>query len=459
LSVFAVASYVLWGTAGVCLIWAVAVIALRGVWGLTGPVLFLGLAGLPVAFAAAAVGALRAMPTRSSSLATLDRSGNYAGFMMTAEEQPLGDWKDRIADRPLPRLQWRWRQAVAWTCVAVCLVVASFFTPPRLARYIGTPRLEIGADVDQLARKVDVLRDEHLLSDERAQSLLQKLEQLREQASAKEPARTLEALDHVAEATKQVAEEAGADALRQTSRLAKAEALADALKKAKDEMSPKMLTRAMAELAKLTERADAENKLVEKSDAESSADKKEMTPEQLEKMAKDLGASMEDLARMMKKLSEEGLIDPDMVKQCEDAGKCDNEGLLSYLKGKEDGDELADVLARAGGKGGVSDDGPSDTPLTWGKESSDDGVTFKEEALPPGALADLKRSQLEKLSRADPKKGGDGENARSGALAGAAQGGGSAVSALLLPRDRGIVKRYFDRPVRADATPPVPPRK
>ena len=124
------------------------------------------------------------------------------------------------------------------------------------------------------------------------------------------------------------------------------------------------------------------------------------------------------------------------------------------MEENKDGLSLEEMLAKCKGnkpgtgdkpgKGGVTE-GPGAAELTFGKESTTDGVKWKEQALPPPALKKLKESRLTGVSPGDPKKGAGGP-AETGALAGAAVGGGSANAGVVLPRHRGAVERDFDRP-------------
>jgi hypothetical protein len=62
-------------------------------------------------------------------------------------------------------------------------------------------------------------------------------------------------------------------------------------------------------------------------------------------------------------------------------------------------------------------------------------------------LQSLKETQIQAITRGTPGKETPGD-AMSGALEGAAGGGGSANSQVVLPRHRGAVERYFDRPTK-----------
>ncbi len=75
-------------------------------------------------------------------------------------------------------------------------------------------------------------------------------------------------------------------------------------------------------------------------------------------------------------------------------------------------------------------------------------MKFKEETLPEAAVASLKRSQVLAVSRGKPGNEPPGGPAGSGALENATAGGGSANTQVILPRHRGTVERYFDRPAK-----------
>src|SRR5262249_49884139 len=96
------------------------------------------------------------------------------------------------------------------------------------------------------------------------------------------------------------------------------------------------------------------------------------------------------------------------------------------------------------GRGGITR-GPGPAKLTFGDEATPDGFQFKEEALPPSAVENLKDSSITGIAPGPPPSKGDRGPAHAGALAGAGAGGGSATTGVVLPRHRAAVERYFDR--------------
>ena len=78
--------------------------------------------------------------------------------------------------------------------------------------------------------------------------------------------------------------------------------------------------------------------------------------------------------------------------------------------------------------------------------TKEEGAKFKEETLPPAALAKFKESIVLGLGKADPKGNGDVSPSQGGALTGAAKGGGAANTQTVLPRHKNAVERFFARP-------------
>jgi hypothetical protein len=98
------------------------------------------------------------------------------------------------------------------------------------------------------------------------------------------------------------------------------------------------------------------------------------------------------------------------------------------------------------GRGGLTR-GPGAAKLNYDNEVKEEGLKFKEEELPQGALTSVK-SRVVAVSRGAPEKEARPGNAGSGALAQSAAGGGSANTQAVLPRHRGAVERYFERPAQ-----------
>jgi hypothetical protein len=432
-------------------LWGTAVLALRGALSVPRLPLLWGLAAAPLALIPAFLLARRQLPARSAVRAVLDRHGRCGGLLMAGAEVPLGDWRQAVPPPGRPGLRWRGGRAWALFAGGAAFVLLSFALPQALASLGAGPRLEVQREVARLVEQIDTLKEEAVLPPTRADDLKKKLGQVRDEARGKDPVKTLEALDHLQDVANQSAREDAESATRKNEDLGRAEQLAETLRKNGSSFSPKALAEGMNELAALTRKAAAESGMLDKALDKELLDALKagsLSPEQLKKLGGALRGYKGKLAGKLARLHKVGLIDREALDKFKECGACDCKALVAYLKECDKGC-LCDAIANCEmpGRGGVTR-GPGAAKLTWKDPSSEKGVKFKEEELPPAALSELEKSKLSGLSTGTPQVTKGGKPAASGALAGAATGGGSASTAVVLPRHRGTVERYFDRPGR-----------
>jgi len=434
---------------GWAFLWGTAILILKVTWGISLLTLLWGAIGFPIALGLAVWVAIRQLPDRSAVRAMLDARGKCGGLLMAGAECDLGEWEAKPTSTAFPRLQWRGQRSLAFLAVSIAYVVLGFLLPARgLAG--NEKRLDIDRPAERLTEQVRVLQEEKIIEPERAENMKQKLDELRAQAAGKDPAKTLEALDHLNDVVRQTAQQAAETKARQANQLGKVQAAAEALQKTAAQLDPKEAAELMKELATLAEQSAADNKAFQDelgADLAEALKEGKLSPEQLAKLAAAAKSGKDSLAKTGKKLHDAKLIDTDQLKACE-GGKCDSDGLAKYLSKKDGKKSLKEGLREQDGKGGVSDDGPGNTPLNFGDRSNENGSKFKEEALPPSELSALKDSQLSGVSRVPPKRDPKAGPPQAGGLTGATAGGGSANAAPVLPQHRGAVNRYFDRPAK-----------
>jgi hypothetical protein len=429
--------------------WGTIVLAMRGAFGTSRLLLLWGLTPGLLAVSPAVLLARRRLPASTALRARVDQHSRCGGLLMAGEEHHLGGWVETLPELELPQVQWRGRRSWGLFIMGLAFLVLCFAIPQSFADLGFTTSLEIGKEVEKLAKQIEVLKEETVLDPERADSLKKKLDQVKDQASGKDPAKTLEALDHLEDVTSKAAKQAAESAAQKTEQMARAEMLSEALNKVGDALDPKDLAEAMAELAAMMQKAAAESDvLAENLDGELTAamQKGAFTKEQLKKLGVALRGGKKGLARRIENLCKAGLLDMEALKLCESCGECNGDALCEFLK--ECGcASLKDGLSmcKKGGRGGITR-GPGAAELTFGKPSDENGLRFKEQILPPRDLDALKESRIEGVSQAAPKVGNEGHQARAGALANSAAGGGSANTQAVLPRHRGAVERYFERP-------------
>lgn len=145
--------------------------------------------------------------------------------------------------------------------------------------------------------------------------------------------------------------------MTKSQKLAMAQKLAEAMEKEMAKLDEKTKKAAFEELMKIVDKAAAENALAEKGLEESIFEGLhdfDLSPEDLEKLAKALQGASNDLKGKIGRLARFRLIDVDELKPCD--GDCDCEG---------DECEVARIVPGCrGGKGGVTE-GPGHNEITW----------------------------------------------------------------------------------------------
>lgn len=451
-------------------IWGTAVLAIRTTQDVSAEVLLWGLIGVPLALVFAVRSASRQLPDRTTVRALLDDRGDCGGLLMAGAERDMGRWRRVVPEVATPRLSWSYRRPMAIFAASIIYILLGFFLPIDREAWAGDSRFDINRETERLVDQVRILKEEKILDTERAETLTKKLDQLHSDSAGKDPAKTLEALDHLNEVMKQTGKRASESLARDSNELGKLETAAEALQELATELNEKAATELMAELAAMAEKAAAENEQFKKGmdrEIDEAIAGKKLSREQLGKLSASAEKCRESIKKSAEKLYKGKLIDSDQLKACSGESKNDSKELADYLKQKGGkcrlGDAM-DALAALGdlnegsksltqqdgegpGRGGVNE-GPGAAPIQFGDQSSENGAKFRPEALPPGNLAGLKESQMAGVSGTTPQRDPKLGSPTAGALNGAMTGGGSANTVQILPQHKAAVERYFDRPAK-----------
>jgi hypothetical protein len=427
-------------------LWGAVALVLRAASATTRRQLMWGAIGIAVAAIAAAVVSRRRLPSRDSVRAMLDSRNDCGGLLMAGADADLGAW--RTPEITSPRLRWRKARAFGLLAASSGFVLISLLAPVRFAATGVARPMDVSREVENLSAQIEALKEAQVIEGAKAEALEQKLDQLGQEASGEDPAKTWEALDHLNDAVEKAAKEAAEAASARRERLDRAEALAEGLMAGGDQLDSKTMTEAMRTLGEMTREAVKENESLagdlspETLEAIKSGSLK---AEHLKDLSKALSQSKSALNQNLSKLSKSGMINPNALKGGAQANRRDNSGLARFLKENAEKMSIDEAtLQWCAGKGGV-DRGRGDAAMTWTDGSSEKDARFKEKVLPPSSVAGLNDSQLVGLSASAPTADTSGVAAH-GALNSAASGGGSAYTQTILPRHRGAVRRYFDRP-------------
>lgn len=428
----------------------VVVLVLRVIVAVTVPTLLWTTASIALGVIWAVFVSWRATPRRPAVQAFLDQCNKCGGLLMAAAEVPLGSWRQRLPALNYPEVKWRGGKTLSVFALSAGFVIISFLVPQRYMVITSARPLDIVPEVEKLAEQVDAMQEAKIISEEQAQNIEEQLKQLTLETSGYDPARTLEALDHLEETLSREAAQDAISSLSEMQELANAEMLADGLSKDGNALSIELSAQAMAELASRLQAFSLDNESLKNAlspDVLNACKAGQLSPEQLKEIQKALEAGKYEITKGVAELCKAGLIDPNNLKICGDLNSCNSQGLVAFLKDNADSmgvRDAFDAYCSQPGSGGVSR-GRGDAPMTWGDESSKEGAKFKEQVLPPASLQALRESMKMGVSTAAPTVEQAGVAPAAGALESAAPGEGAAITEKILPRHRGVVKRYFER--------------
>src|SRR5262249_39247807 len=280
--------------------------------------------------------------------------------------------------------------------------------------------------------------------------LEQKLYQIAAEASGEDPAKTWEALDHFANSVEKTAKDAVDNANARQALSDRAEALAEGLMAGGEGLDAKTMAEAMKTLSLMMQGAMKENEMLSGSlstETQEAIKSGALNQEHLKDISKALKQNKSAMGNRLSKLAKSGAINPNALKGGATGKPRDNSRLADFLKEnaqKMSVGESVNQWCENPGKGGVNR-GRADAAMTWTDGTSEKDAKFKEKVLPPSSVSGLDDSQLAGLSATAPSVDNTGITTH-GALNTAKSGGGSAYTQQILPRHKGVVKRYFERP-------------
>jgi len=397
-------------------------------------------------------------PESKQLRAAFDRQNQAGGLVMAAAEVDTRSWEAKAGSFILPSVQWNSGRVWAGILLATVFLMTTLLVPVKYASLLSDPPLEISQQVDQLHEQIDVLESEYILPENEAEAKREELDRIAEQASGFNPSKTWEALDQLLHTNEQLAQEEAEDALSKLKAINEATLLGKALemlpKGLKDQKAMEEGLKQMGNLMQQLAKAgalDPENLPPELKKAMAEAMKQLAKGEgpdaqQLKQLLEALENNQDQLKDLAKLLGQKGLIPPNLADQFKPGQGGIDPGPLAELLRQHQGDFqelLQELEGELGGNGGINR-GPGHAPLLYGNNSSEEGSKFKEQKL--GLSVPLEQAKLAGVTITAPKVTGGEAILGKGALNTAQAGGGNALSSPVLPRHRGAVQRFFQRP-------------
>ncbi len=413
-----------------CLVFGVLVLVSKMFWPQFWPhILWIAAAAIPVAIITFFLSRRHAF-TRDQSVAILDKRIGAGGLLMTIMESPDDRWESQLPDADSI-----WKQAIPGLrpfrtakhlAIPILFLLITCFIPPRTIQSLMVAPSSVSTNqVSQLTEMLNELDENEVLNDEEQDELEKEIQKLAKETK-------FAPLTHENWET------------------------VDALK---NKMELKIRNREN-ELNKAASAAAALRRSLENA-ANAPAKEKQQLEDLLEKLAGAAGAgnnqnqldqfgqnSLDGLSKFMqngnfqlpensdelrKALAE---LEEFIEGQCQSIGNCKN-GSCFGNRFCTDGQCLGEIP----GSGGINR-GRGDAELTWGEESDDQGVLFRDIAIPQG-IPDREGELLE-TRLTEPEADPQAPNARAAAREVTDALGQESWKRQLRPRHRDVIKKYFD---------------
>ena len=420
----------------------------------------IGSVGIVISILISIIVARSKIPQETLLRAKLDSLNHGGGIMIAASENDVHEWNDRLSISLVPSAKWHNRRASILLAAAALFAIAAFIVPePQLQTDAGA--MAAGEIVKELQDKLDVLEEEKLIDEERAQTIEENLENITDSADADDPIKTWEALDNVSDSISGISETAAQNLLKTAEDAALMRELAENLRDSIESgnIGADVSTEAMRELAAMMNAKNMMNAMQNSISSELAAElaKKmanaSLSPEDLKKLEQALKKCGNCSSAKMAKLCKANLADPSKLAACKCASANAEDALLAFLSSEgKDSEALSLCVASSCPKPGTGAPtrGRGDAPMTWTDGTDENGVDFKDETIPPDSIADLDKSRVVGLSKTAPSQKTHSVKVKGGLLNTTVSSSGGAWHQQVQPQHKKTVSRYFYRGATTD---------
>ncbi|WP_339908737.1 hypothetical protein [Symmachiella dynata] len=412
-------------------------------------VLWIALCAVPTAVAAWWY-ARRSWCSRDDSVALLDEALGTGGLLMTLTERPDPFWRDR-----LPKLDLQYRQALpkyrptrfaSYLALPLMFAVAACFVPLREASTApvlkNTAARNATEQLEELLAELEATTVLEEAEEEKLKEEIQRLVEETEQSPlTSEKWETLDALRERMQTRLTSAEINMSKATEAAEELRRAELSGEKLTLERKLLLEKQLADALSKLSKNGNFANAPQGMQD--------DLQKLMKNGKLKLAKGGAARQQQLEQLRKFLEEEQDKLKEIRKNCKACqnGQCPNgqceggqcQGGMCQGPGQQGS---ANSNNGRPGSGGVNR-GRGDAAMSWGDESDQQGVKFKESVLPQG-FREQAKDEIDSIKASAPDVDPAAAAPRSAAHDSAASAGSTTVQRRLSPKHRAAVRKYFD---------------
>lgn len=416
-----------------------------------------GSAALLCSIVYACIRIIRKIPSRDNLVIWLDAVSNGGGIPAASRELSVGLWLDKINIQETSfRLNFSRKGIIVLVC-GIAFFAGTILFPLTETVFNVKRDLDITQELADLERKLDILSEESLISENTANEIrnnLEDLEQNNDAEKAGEIYERIEALNRKLDAT---GEDAANNIENKMQSLDALSAMADALGNAEENPELMKARQELAELMKQLAEDDPELAELMKEVAQN-ANQKDFNPdaETLKQLANALRNNKEELKERLEKLKQANL----NKKKCDNPSECDGgecngsgngngefseedleEWLQQNAEGAENLCETAIGLCELPGRGGISRGrGDADLNFIGNTEGEADNVKEIDVASP---ASDPENSELLAVKYVAPQTD-DTKEAAAGNL-NTTKGTLERRDRAVFPAHRRAVEKYFEK--------------
>ena len=419
-----------------------------------------------VAAIGTALWSLRRPISEAASRAFIDAASAAGGLIMCADTAGAALWQFNTPR--LPQVSWnRQRHTIHVTLASFFAVAAATLPSYSFTTSHTSPQAGLTPLIDDLTTRLTQAASADLLPEPVLAALSNQLSQAMESSKATDPARTLEALDHISsELTREAAANAAAVVTQQEALQAAMALTKHLAANAADLMTdPTRAAAISSALSQFFNQTSLPANLTSNLLSTCNNSGATLNAETLAALAAHLNNAATTIDSRMLQLADLNMLNPSLCNNpsaTANAAACN--AALAQLLSQDDiasgiACELADIANIGGLDGlcaqsacavgavsaGLPTHGPGAAHLTWTTPTSPDGITFQELPLTSHALSSPEQAELIALSAAAPKVPDTPHAVDSGALNNqTTPASGSTPQTPLLPRHRAAVAHFFD---------------
>jgi hypothetical protein len=384
----------------------------------------------------------------------LDRQCKAGGLLMTLlERNDLSGWEEAVERLAIPEVKGQWRRCFISVIGALLFVLICCWVPlPEIEKINPPQKLDISDQVDSLQDKLNALKELGAVEEDRQEQLSKLLKDLEKNTDALQPGKVYESLDAVESALKDLGDNAAGNMMSGSTLMQQLESMSEQLETGKDpEMEKRMrqLAKNLSEMLKqnpeLANCCNVKGGLKTDQLLSSVLNRPPPMDEQMmKKLVESLKKSRDQLNDACKKLQQAGVTSRQLqalkkfLEQNKQLCATSGRGGEMWLNNQQ----IEALKKQFGGTGGISR-GRGDAPMFFGQEAPKLADPLSQAKMNSDKL-DMKLGEAMGLSFAAPEVKPVDDDIH-GTMSTGVGTGGQARVIRISPKDKKLVKRYFDK--------------